>query len=241
MNTSDSIPKNSSPFAEFLAGCRAIFPLVIGAVPFGIIFGTLAANSGLSFPGVMAMSLAVFAGSAQFIAIGLLTTETLAPLIILTTLVVNLRHLLYSVSVVPYLRRLSQTWKLPLGYLLTDEVFAVSIARYNQTDNSPYKHWYHLGASVFMYLNWQLCTWLGLTIGHRIHEAEKWGLDFAMSVTFIGMIIPYLKNHPMIATVITAGIVSLFTHHLPHQIGLIVATLAGIAAGAWVEQLTLSN
>lgn len=234
-----AIPMSSSPLSEFLAGCRAIVPLVIGSVPFGIIFGTLAANSELSFVGAMAMSLFVFAGSAQFIAIGLLATGTLFPLIIFTTFVVNLRHLLYSVSVVPYLNQVSQTWKLPLGFLLTDEVFAVTIDRYNQKDPSPYKHWYHLGASLLMYLNWQLCTLIGLTIGNRIHEAEKWGLDFAMAVTFIGMIIPYLKNRPMVATVVVAGIVSLLTHSLPHQIGLIIAALAGIATGTFLEQFNV--
>jgi 4-azaleucine resistance transporter AzlC len=220
-----------SPQSEFLAGCRAIFPLVVGAIPFGIIFGTFAASSGLSFAAAMAMSVFVFAGSSQFIAIGLLTAGTTLPLIILTTFVVNLRHLLYSVSVIPHIQHLFQAWKLALGFWLTDEAFAVAIARYTQEDSSPYKHWYHFGASVFMYVNWQIATLAGLTLGHWIPNAASWGLDFAMSVTFIGMIIPYLKNQPMIVAVVVASITSLLTHDLPHQLGLLVATIVGIAAG----------
>jgi 4-azaleucine resistance transporter AzlC len=233
---SRTVSETSSPAAEFWAGCRAIFPLVVGAIPFGIIFGTLAASSGLSFGATLAMSAFVFAGSSQFIAIGLVAAGTALPLIIATTFVVNLRHLLYAVSIVPHVRHLSHRWKLPLGFWLTDEAFAVAIARYNQPDRSPYKHWYHLGASLFMYVNWQLCTLAGLTIGHLIPNATSWGLDFAMSVTFIGMVIPYLINQPMIVAVLVAGITALLAHGLPHQLGLMVATMAGIVAGVLWER-----
>ncbi|WP_416674919.1 AzlC family ABC transporter permease [Egbenema bharatensis] len=234
MNSSH--PLSASPRSEFLSGCRGIFPLVVGAIPFGIIYGTLAAASGLSFVGTLAMSAAVFAGSSQFIAIGLLASGTAVPLIILTTFFVNLRHLLYSVSIVPHVHHLSQFWKLLLGFWLTDEAFVVAIDRYNQTDSSPDKHWYQMGASILMYLNWLLCTFIGLTIGHRMTNAAEWGLDFAMAATFIGMIIPYLKNQPMILSVLAAGIMALLTHHFPHQLGLILSTLTGILVGTLSER-----
>ncbi|GAB4371903.1 MAG: AzlC family ABC transporter permease [Elainellaceae cyanobacterium] len=227
---------HQSPFSEFIAGCRAIVPLVIGAIPFGIIFGTLAASSGLSFAATMAMSAFVFAGSSQFIAIGLLTTGTALPLIILTTFVVNLRHLLYAVSIVPYVQRLPQSWKACLGFFLTDEAFMIAIDRYQRSDASPYKHWYHLGASLFMYVNWQLCTFAGLTVGHLIPNAANWGLDFAMSATFIGMLIPYLKNQPTVIAVVVAGVTSLLAHNFPHQMGLMLAAVAGVTAGAIAEK-----
>jgi len=221
---------------EFWTGCRAITPLVVGAAPFGIIFGTLAAGSGLSYWGTLAMSAFVFAGSSQFITLGLLSAGTALPLIILTTFVVNLRHLLYAVSLVPHISHLPQRWKLPIGFWLTDEAFAVAIGRYHQPDASVYKHWYYLGAALFMYLNWQFCTWVGLTVGHSIPNAASWGLDFAMSATFIGMVIPYLINRPMVLAVCVAGLVSLLAHGLPHQLGLMVAAIAGIAVGIVADQ-----
>ncbi|MDJ0632756.1 MAG: AzlC family ABC transporter permease [Xenococcaceae cyanobacterium MO_188.B29] len=233
--------KNNSPLNEFIAGAKGIVPLIIGAIPFGIIFGTLAQSSGLSFGGAMAMSAFVFAGSAQFIALGLLAVGTALPVIILTTFVVNLRHLLYSLSLVPHVQNLSPVWKLILGFWLTDEAFAVAINRYNQSDRSRYKHWYYFGAAVFMYVNWQICTFIGLTLGHLIPDAASWGLDFAMLVTFIGMVIPYLKNKPMIITVVISGITALLTRNLPHQSGLIVAATAGIIAGMIVEKKTSSE
>lgn len=234
------IPNKISRKSEFFAGCRGIIPLIIGAIPFGIIFGAVANNSGFSFAGTISMSAFVFAGSSQFIALSLLKI-TAIPLIILTVFVVNLRHLLYAVSLIPYIQRLPQVWKFALGFWLTDEAFAVAITRYNQVDKSPYKHWYHLGAALFMYVNWQLFTIAGYTLGNFIPNAANWGLDFAMSVTFIGLLIPYLNNKPMIIGVVVSGIMALVFHSLPYNLGLIVATLLGVISGISAEKLYISQ
>lgn len=217
-----------------------MIPLIVGAIPFGIIFGTLAITNGLSPGATLAMSVFVFAGSSQFIAAGMIATQTGWWLIVLTTFVVNLRHLLYAVSLVPHVKSLPQQWKVPLGFLLTDEAFAIVIRRYEATGevekNSPFKHWYYLGAALAMYLNWQLCTLLGMTLGQMIPNATEWGLDFAMSVTFIGMVIPYLKNKPMVIAVVVASMVALLASALPNKLGLMLAALAGISAGVVSER-----
>jgi 4-azaleucine resistance transporter AzlC len=220
-----------------LAGARDTFPLIVGAIPFGLIYGALALNSGLSWAAAMAMSSIVFAGSAQFIAVGLVAAGIGWPLIVLTTFVVNLRHALYSATLAPYVKQLPQRWQIPLAFWLTDETFAVVAARYTQVGDSPPLKWYYLGSALFMYLNWQLCTFLGLMVGQRIPNAAAWGLDFAMPVTFIGMVIPYLKNKPMWATTVVAGGVALLAYPLPHKLGLILAALAGITAGVSTEIL----
>ncbi len=235
LTTYTETTRKNSAFTEFAAGVKATIPLIVGAIPFGIIFGTLSAGSGLSFWGALAMSSIVFAGSAQFIALGMLATGTAWPIIVLTTLVVNLRHALYATALVPHLKQLSHRWQIPLAFWLTDETFAVVISRYTKNDSSPRKPWYHLGSSVAMYANWQLCTFLGLTVGQMMPNAAAWGLDFAMPVTFIGMVIPYLKNRPMWASVIVAGVVSIVAYPLPHKLGLLLAALAGIMVGLFVE------
>ena len=231
---SDSAQR-TSPWQEFWAGARQTIPLIVGAIPFGIIFGTLAQTSGLSFAGALAMSACVFAGSSQFIALGLLAAGSPLGMIVLTTWVVNLRHLLYSVGLVPHLKSLGHGWKLALGFWLTDETFMVAIQRYRHRDRSPYKHWFHLGSAIAMYGNWQLSTLLGLTLGQSLPNAAAWGLDFAMVATFIGMTIPYLTTRPMVATVIVAGGMALVARSLPHQLGLMVAAIAGITAGVVIE------
>ena len=170
--------------SEFQRGIRDTFPLVLGAIPFGIVFGAVAITSGFSVAGTIGLSTLVFAGSAQFIAIGLVAQGVPGALIILTTFVVNLRHALYAASLGPYLRGLPQRWIAPLAFWLTDETYAVVIRRYSEGDGSPLKHWYYLGSAVFMYVNWQVCTIIGIFAGQRLRNLSELGLDFAMVVSF---------------------------------------------------------
>ncbi len=223
--------------AEFLAGFKATIPLALGSIPFAIIFGAVAVASGLSPAGAAGMSAFVFAGSAQFIATGLVASATPLPIIILTTFVVNLRHALYAASLAPYMKHLPQRWLAPLGFSLTDQSFVLVIQRYEEPDSSPYKHWYFLGSSVLMYFNWQLWTWFGIVAGQRIPNPAQWGLDFAMSVTFIGMLVPMVKNRPVLVSVVVGGVVALLAHGLPNQLGLLVAALTGVVAGLAAENV----
>jgi 4-azaleucine resistance transporter AzlC len=225
----------SSPRSEFIAGAKAMIPLVIGGMPFDIIFGALAISNGVSVPGTIALSLFVFAGSAQFIAVGLIAAGASIPIIILTTFIVNLRHALYSATLAPYVKHLPQRWLLPLGYTLTDESFVVTSTHYNEPGDATYKHWYFLGANLAMYVPWQISTWIGIFAGSRIPDPARFGLDFAMIVTFTGMLVPLLKTRPVLAAVVVAGVVSVITFPLPNKIGLIIAALAGVAAGMIAE------
>ncbi|MGQ9909725.1 MAG: AzlC family ABC transporter permease [Candidatus Flexifilum sp.] len=228
-------PSHPSRRTEFLNGVRATLPLVIGAVPFGIIFGALAVSSGISPAGTIGLSALVYAGSAQFIATGLVAQHTGTLLIILTTFVVNLRHVLYGATLAPHVRGLAQRWLIPLGFWLTDETFVVVINRYNQNDGAPHKHWFWLGSSLIMYANWQISTLVGMVAGSSIPDAASWGLDFAMIVTFIGMVVPMLTSRPLIAAAVVAGIVSAAAAGLPNRLGLIAAAISGVIAGVWLE------
>ncbi len=226
---------------EFYNGARDTLPLVIGAVPFGIIFGTLAAGAGLSAWGAMGMSLFVFAGSSQFIAMGMMGAGTAWPMIVLTTFVVNFRHLLYTATLLPYLARLPRRWQAALAFGLTDETFAVAVGRWAERDASAFKHWYQFGSMLFMYVNWNICTLLGIAAGRLLRGIGGWGLDFAMIAAFIGIVIPYLKDRPHACAVLFAGGGALVFHGLPHQLGLIAAALLGIAAGVTAEALLNST
>lgn len=235
-----TLPSNQDKRQAMLEGGKATLPLIVGAIPFGILFGTLAGPSGLSLLGTLAMSLIVFAGSAQFIALGLLASGAGIGVIIATTFVVNLRHLLYSAALVDNVRHLPQRWRAPMAFFLTDETFAAVSSRIFKNQHNPQQsglsHWYYLGSALAMYGNWQLCTWLGVALGEAFPNMTGWGLDFAMSVTFIGMVVPYLRsqgrwNGPMWVCVISAGVMALATWSLPHKLGLIAAALTGIALG----------
>jgi 4-azaleucine resistance transporter AzlC len=222
--------------SEFFQAVRDMLPLLIGAMPFGIIFGALAVSAGLSVGQALGMSLLVFAGAAQFIVLALLGAGASAAVLLLTTLVVNLRHALYSATLQPFVRHLPARWRIPLAFWLTDEAFAVVQHRYAAGDSSPYKHWYFFGAALAMYLNWQLCTLIGVLFGQSVPDLAAWGLDFAMLATFIGVVVPVLRNRPQVAAALVAGGVALVCHGLPYKLGLLAAAVSGIVVGLLLER-----
>lgn len=223
---------------QFLLGMRDTIPMLVGAVPFGVVYGTLAVSSGLSVVATLAMSLLVFAGSAQFVAASLVASGTSLTVILLTTLIVNLRHLLYSASLLPFVRHLPQRWRAPLAFWLTDESFAV-VHRHYLLDDSPVerKHWYFLGSCLAMYSLWFACTLIGVLLGQALPSLGDWGLDFAMIATFIGIVVPLLRNRPMIVAALVASAVAVAAHGLPYKLGLMLAALLGVCAGVISQRL----
>jgi len=217
---------------HFWAGVRSEIPLLIGVFPFGMIYGALAINAGLPTSAAQMMSSLVFAGSAQFITTELVRESAPGFVILLTIAVVNLRHMLYSASLAPYLASLSTRWKALLAYLLTDEAYAPTVIHYEKEGLTPFGHFFLLGAGLTLWINWQLSTALGIFLGAAI--PESWSLDFALPLTFIAMVVPVLKDRPAIAAAVSAGVVALFAHTLPYQLGLIVAALVGIIVGTWL-------
>lgn len=217
----------------FWAGVRAEIPLLIGVFPFGMIYGALALNAGLSKSASQMMSSIVFAGSAQFITTQLVHDAAPGFVIVLTIAVVNLRHVLYSASLAPYLASVSTRWKTLLAYLLTDEAYAPSVVHYEEKGVTPFSHWFLFGAGLSLWTNWQISTALGIFLGTAI--PESWSLDFALPLTFIAMVVPVLKNRPAIAAALSAGVVALAAYSLPYRLGLILAALVGIAVGTVLE------
>ena len=145
--------------AAWWSGFKAEMPILLGGMPFGMIYGVLALEAGLSPALALAMSSIVFAGSAQFVIAKLLAAAVPGLAIIVTAAIVNLRHALYSASLAPFLKQLGPGWKWLLAYLLTDEAYAVAIMHYNdETTPLTFKHWYFFGAGFAMWSSWQLST-----------------------------------------------------------------------------------
>jgi 4-azaleucine resistance transporter AzlC len=218
---------------NFLAGVRAEIPLLIGGFPEGMIYGALALNAGLSNAASQMMSSIVFAGSAQFIMAQLLHESTPGIVIVLTIAVINLRHMLYSASLAPYISSLPMRWKALLAYFLTDEAYAATIIHYEKENVTPFSHWFFLGAGFSLWFTWQISTALGIFLGAAI--PESWSLDFALPLTFIAMVVPVLKNQPAIAAALSAGVVALVAFSMPYKLGLILAALVGIIVGTLLE------
>jgi len=223
---------------ELIAGSKAALPLIVGGIPFGLLFGTLAPSSGLSVWATMAMSLFVFAGSAQFIVLALIAVQAPLEIILLTTFVVNLRHLLYATALVPHVSHLPIALRTLLAFGLTDETFANMSQRYQPNsplgDDHQFAHFFYLGSMFSFYIAWSSATAIGLVLGNIIPDMTSWGLEFAMAVTFIGMVIPYLNTKAMFSAMLCAAIASLYFAYLPNKLGLIVSALVGVAAGLLV-------
>ncbi|OHX21968.1 AzlC family ABC transporter permease [Chromobacterium sphagni] len=217
-----------------LDGARDTIPMVVGAAPFGVIFGTLAVAAGLSPATTFAMSLLVFAGSSQFIAVSLISAGAALPVIWLTTFVVNLRHALYSATLLPYARQWPLAWRWPLAFWLTDETFAVVEHRF-RSQGAAGGQWYWLGSSLAMYGNWLAWTLAGVWLGRSVPGLAKLGLDFAMVATFAAIVAPQLKKRPTLVAAAVAGLTALLARGLPYKLDLMLAALLGVAAGLTLE------
>jgi predicted branched-subunit amino acid permease len=130
---------------------------------------------------------------------------------------------------------LSQGWRAMLAFWLTDETYAVVQLRYGADDASPNKHWFQLGSSLAMYTNWFAWTVVGVLLGQTMPQLQQLGLEFAMAATFTGIVVPLLRNRPMVATALVAAGVALLGRDLPYKLGLMLAAFAGVAAGMALE------
>jgi 4-azaleucine resistance transporter AzlC len=219
---------------EFWLGIKAELPILVGIVPFGMIYGISALGAGITPVDAQAMSSVVFAGSAQFVMVQLVQANAPLAVMLATGFVVNLRHALYSASLSPRMQRLNLWWKVILSYLLTDEAYAVTVTHYNQPGEDARKHWYFLGAGLTMWSGWQVSTAVGIFLGAQAPPA--WGLDFALPLVFIALVVPALKDRASALVAVAAGLTALLANAMPYKLGLLTAAFVGIIIGLWSER-----
>ncbi len=219
---------------QWLTGIQYTLPLLIGIAPFGMIYGVLAVKAGFPAGAAQAMSTILFAGSSQFMIVNLVGGGSPWPVVVLTAVVVNLRHALYSASLAPYLKHLPAGWKALLAYVLVDEAYAVGIHHYEKNGSAGHPHWFLFGSGLAVWVCWQSSTALGIFLGAQIPAG--WSLDFTLALTFIAIVVPALKDRPLLLSSVMAGVTAVAAHSLPYKLGLILAALVGIAAGLWSER-----
>lgn len=225
--------------SEFLAGARAQLPILLGVAPFGMIYGVLAIGAGLPPALAQAMSSVVFAGSSQFIGANLFASGAPFLVIVITTFVVNLRHALYSASLAPYVENLPIRWKLLFAYLLTDEAYATAVLHYQKPEKygePARRHWFYLGTALALWTTWQISTGVGIFFGAQVPPG--WGLDFALPLTFIAIVVPVLSDRPAVISAFVGAFVAVTAYDWPYKLGLVAAALAGILAGLAAEKFS---
>jgi len=219
----------------WLKSLAIVSPIILGYIPIGFAYGVLAKSQGLSGFNTLAMSVLVFAGSSQLIAVGLFGAGASAASIILTTFVVNLRHLLMSAALAPHLKGWTKPFLALFAFELTDESFAVHSARFPKGGAADRGETFRI--NVLAQAAWVCGTALGVLAGDVITDVRPIALDYALPAMFIALLVGQLKGKTHVFAALAAGAVSTGLTLLGvTQWGVIIATVtAALAATAWKE------
>jgi 4-azaleucine resistance transporter AzlC len=224
-----------------MTGALQATPIVLGYVPIGLAFGVLAQKAGIAPAAALAMSVFVYAGSAQLIAVGMISAGASPLAIVLTTFVVNLRHLLMAAALSPYLRRWSRRALAVFAYELTDETFAVHVTRFAALPDEVPSRSAVLVTNATAQAAWLLGTGLGVALGSAIADVRPYGLDYALPAMFIALLVLQVKGRLDVLVALLAGALSVGLHLAGiQQWNVLAATVVGALLGAlcegWIER-----
>jgi 4-azaleucine resistance transporter AzlC len=181
------------------------WPIFVTAVVVGIAFGLTARQSGLSIVETSATSVIVFAGAAQFVMVDLLRTGTPVPLIVLTVLLLNARHLLMAAAIRPFVQVTSLPRRLGLAYVLTDEAFAMGIGWFRRGHRDLA---YYAVFSTLLWCSWNLGTLLGAMFGAGVDDPQRFGIDFAITAVFVAIVAIGVRHRADVAVALAAALVA---------------------------------
>jgi 4-azaleucine resistance transporter AzlC len=222
---------------DFLDGARSTAPFLASAIPMGIVGGVLGVASGLSAWSTLALAMAVNSGAAQFVGFALIKDGAAATTILLTTLILALRMLIYSTIVTPHLREVPHRWRVLVGFGLIDEVFFVAHQRLKNGTMPPRRHLFFVGASACLYVSWMTATVVGALLGTAVPDLAGMGLDFPIIAMFIAMLVADLRSWRVATVIVSAGVVAMLARGLPNNLGIILAAVVGALAGAACEHV----
>jgi 4-azaleucine resistance transporter AzlC len=215
---------------SFRRGFRALVPLWLGVIPFGIAYAVTARSAGLSVIETQALSVLVFAGSAQVSAAGLFATGASGIEIVLTTFLLNVRHVLYGVKLgreIP----LTARERPAAAYFLTDEAFGVVAVARERT--FPFL----LGAELSLFATWNLATLAGAFVGNAIPDPEKLGVDLIFPLAFLALLVPLVRTRVELAVAVASGALAyVLARALPGGLPILVTGVAGSLLGAWLTR-----
>jgi 4-azaleucine resistance transporter AzlC len=222
---------NNSVFIGIMKG----LPVFVGYLPIGFAYGVLAMQAGFTAIETVLMSIMVYAGSAQFIGVGMVAAATGITTIILTTFLVNLRHLLMSASLAQRLSGKDKRKLALFSYLITDESFAVNSVWLRNNNDVAFRSLFSV--NVTAYLGWISGSILGALVGAQPINVEKYGLDYALPAMFIILLIFQLENRKYIVLAIIAGVLStLLSQVLSHNLHIIITTVLISALGVVISR-----
>lgn len=227
--------------AGFRAGMRAIGPALIATFTWGLVTGVAMVKSGLTESAALAMTLLVYAGSAQLTSLPLIAAGSPLWLIFVAGCIVNLRFVIFGAALQPYFRDLPWPRRLAYGYFTTDMAFVLFMPRYGDAAvrGTTEQRWFFIGAAAPGWLAWQSSSVLGIVLGTMV--PADWSLDFAAVLALLAITVPLASSRPMLVSMLAAGLVAWVGQLLPLKLGLIAAVVAGIVAGLAAERVARSK
>lgn len=225
--------KSTQHEAFIREGMRAAWPICIGYIPLGFAFGILAQKAGLDTPDIALMSVLVYAGSSQFIAVAMLGSGAAPVSIVITSFIVNLRHVLMSSSLAVHLNRANLRFLSLFAYGVTDESFAVNMTRFREGGWQPF---HALVVNHVANLAWIASTVLGGYAGNFI-RAGSFGIDYALSAMFLGLLVFQLRGRVYVLTAIISGALAVVVALLiPGNVFVVIASLLGATVGFAIKR-----
>ena len=206
----------------------------VSAAGFGFVYGLSARGAGFSPIEAMAMSTIVFAGAAQFAAVGYVASGLAWPGIVLLTALLNARHLLYSAALAPWLRDVPVVRRAAMAHLLTDEAFALSISHFRRIGRSD-ERGYWLGAILATFIPWNLATLGGVLLGAQIPEPARFGIDVIFPAAMIGLAVGLVTGRrELVAAIVGASVAVIVALLSSPAIGIVSGGVVGPAVGLLV-------
>ena len=226
-----------SAWKEFNAGAVAILPAAVAMIPFALLLGALAARKGLTALEVAAMSGLVFAGSSQLVAVDIWHAPAPWALLALTTLTVNLRHVMMGASIARRMGDFGAAGKWLALFFLADEIWAMAERR--AMERGRLAPAFYAGLAVTLYVSWIVWTVAGTALGAFMTDPATWGFDFAFTAIFIALIAAFWRGGAtgiiIAASAVTAVVVERFAGGVWH---ILAGGTAGIVAAALVATMT---
>jgi 4-azaleucine resistance transporter AzlC len=213
-----------------LDGVRQALPLAVSVGAYGLVFGVLARQAGLSALESTTMSALVFAGSAQFVVVGLWVSPLPVATLILTTLIVNARHIMMGAVLRPVLDGMARPMAYISLFLMTDESWALTMG---EVSKGRGKSSFFVGCGLTIYVAWLTATLIGNLLGGAVDDPTKWGLDFALVAVFIALLVRLWHGAADLLPWLTAATVALLAAHtLPGKWHIVLGGLSGFTVGA---------
>lgn len=212
-------------------GFLSIIPIISGIIPFGAVMGSAFAEANLSFWQAMLMDTVVYAGAAQLATTDLMKMNAAVFVVIATGLIINLRFLLYSAAMSPYLKDATPLIKFLTAFTLTDQSYAAMSANHDKFSTNTEATNFYLGTAACMVIVWHASVMAGFVFGNFAPAALN--LDYAIPLSFLALLIPTLKRKSHWVVALFSAIVSLMFNSFPLKTGLMVTALLSIGL-AWI-------